>query len=30
LFETSPEISNQDIAGSTLVESTMLSHADVV
>ena len=30
LFETSPEISNRDIAGSTLVESAVPSHADVV
>src|ERR1700676_1381538 len=30
LFETSPEISNRDIAGSTLVESAVPSHVDVV
>jgi hypothetical protein len=30
LFEISPELSNQDISGSTLVESAVLSHADVV
>src|SRR6202051_232547 len=30
LFETSPEISNRDIAGSTLVESAVPSHTDVV
>jgi len=30
LFKISPELLNRDIAGSTLVESTVLSHADVV
>src|SRR5882762_7706873 len=29
-FKTSPEISNRDIVGSTLVESTVPSHTDVV
>jgi len=29
-FKTSPEILNQDIAGSTLVESAVPSHTDVV